>query len=149
MSYYWLNQRSPDGSNYDDDIGRTYHYRGNMPGAQQLEQGDLVVYYQPGKHVLFGAGQVAEIEVNEGDGPAATTNYYAHIHNYVAFEPEVLLKGIGESNLKNEVSFLKEKDGLRGVPQHSIHEVSRADYELILDAAGVSIDRLIEQGDDT
>lgn len=69
------------------------------------------MYYQPGKHVLFEAGQVAEIEVNEGDGPAVTTNYYAHIQNYVAFEPEVILKGAGESNLKNEVSFLKEKDG--------------------------------------
>jgi hypothetical protein len=147
MSYYWLNQRSSDGSNYDDDIGRVYHYRGNTPGAQQLEESDFVVYYRPGEHVLFGAGQIDRIEIQEENGPAATTNYYAHICDYLQFEPEIILKGVGESNLKNEISFLKEKEGLRGVPQHSIHEISREDYEMILNEAGVSIDRLIDLDD--
>ena len=150
MNYYWLNQRSPDRSAYDDDVGRVYHYRGNTPGAKQLGEGALVVYYQPGDHVLLGAGRVSKIEVNDLKGESnATTNYYAHIRNYIPFEPEIILKGVGESNLKNEISFLREREGLRGVPQHSIHEISREDYELILDTAGVSIDKLIEGGEGT
>lgn len=145
MNHYWLNQRSPDRSAYENDVGRMYHYRGNTPGANQLEKGDLVVYYQPGDHLLLGAGQVSEIEVNDLGGESnATTNYYAYIRNYVPFEPEIVLKGIGEATLKNELSFLKDKEGIRGVPQHSIHKISREDYELILDTAGVNIARVIE-----
>lgn len=145
MNYYWLNQRLPDSSNYDDDIGRVYHYRRNVPGAKQLDEGDLIVYYQPGKYVLFGAGRVAEIKKQEKtieSESTGITDYYAQIENYVQFEPEIVLKGVGETNLKNEISFLQEREGLRGVPQHSIHEMSREDYERILDVAAISINIL-------
>lgn len=150
MNYYWLNQRSPDRSAYDDDVGRLYHYRGSNPGAKQLEKGNLIVYYKPGDHLLLGAGQVSEIEVSDSEGKLnATTDCYAHIRNYVPFEPAIILKGLGESNLKNEISFLKDREGLRGVPQHSIHQINKEDYELILDTAGVSIDKVIEDGSNT
>lgn len=145
MNYYWLNQRSSDDSNYDDDIGRVYHYRGNTPGAHQLEEGDLVVYYQPSEYVLFGAGRVRKIAREKsrvGSDSDTITNYYAHIENYVHFEPEILLKGVGESTLKDEISFLKGKEGLRGVPQHSIHEMNQQDYERVLEVAGVDINTI-------
>jgi hypothetical protein len=38
-------------------------------------------------------------------------------------------------DIKHEISFLKDRDGLRGVPQNSIYEIDRADFETIATAA--------------
>ncbi|MFC7018372.1 MULTISPECIES: hypothetical protein [Haloarcula] len=138
MAYYWLNQKGTDGSNYNDEVGEVYHYRGNTPGAQQLTAGDRFVYYRVGQYELFGAGEISHIDKREsGNGSGVTTDYFAHITNYTAFEPPVILKGIGDSGLKDEISFLCDRPGLTGVPQHSIHQICEEDFQLILDSAGV------------
>ena len=39
--------------------------------------------------------------------------------------------------IEHEISFLKDRDGFRGVPQNSIYEISRVDFEAIVVAAGI------------
>lgn len=110
-----------------------YNYRSNVPGHKKLAAGDYFVYYRPGEYVLFGAGIINDIETKEvstSGEDAALTDYYAYIKTYVEFEPPVRVREI-----KDQISFLKDRDGLRGVPQNSIYEISREDYTAILHAA--------------
>jgi len=142
MTYFWLNQKASDDSNYRDEVGEVYHYRGTTPGAQQLEPEDRFVYYRPGDFELFGTGEIGQIEKEETDPEdmtGVTTHFYAHIQNYTPFDPPIILKGVGQSDLKDRLSFLKNKPGLTGVPQHSIHEISEDDFERILNTAGVEV----------
>jgi len=137
MAYFWLNQKGSDGSNYHDEVGEVYHYRGNTPGANQLSEGDKFIYYRPGDYVIFGAGEIDYIERKERDldsESGVAVDYYAHITGYQSFDPPVRLKGVNESALKNKISFLKDRPGLTGVPQHSIHEISEEDFEIIIEA---------------
>lgn len=137
MAYFWLNQKKTDGSNYHDEIGEVYHYRGNTPGANQLSEGDKFIYYRPGKYVIFGAGKIDHIEREErglDSESVVAVEYFAHITNYQSFDPPIRLKGVNESALKNKISFLKHKPGLTGVPQHSIHQMSQEDFEVIIEA---------------
>jgi hypothetical protein len=137
MAYFWLNQKGTEGSNYHDEVGEVYHYRGNTPGATQLSAGDKFIYYRPGDYVIFGFGEIDHIEREERDHNSesgVTSDYFAHITNYQPFEPPIKLKGVNESGLKNKISFLKDKPGLTGVPQHSIHQISGEDFETIIEA---------------
>ena len=137
MGYFWLNQKGTDGSNYHDEVGEVYHYRGSTPGANQLSEGDKFIYYRPGDYVIFGAGEIDYIERKERDLDSelgVAVDYFAHITNYQPFEPPIRLKGVNESALKNKISFLKDKPGLTGVPQHSIHQISEEDFETIIEA---------------
>jgi hypothetical protein len=140
MAYYWLNQKGTDGSSYHDEVGEVYHYRENTPGAQQLSAGDRFVYYRPGQYKLFGAGEIDHIEkrgLESENASGGTTDYFAHITKYTAFEPPVILKGVGDSGLKDKISFLRDRPGLTGVPQHSIHQICEDDFQLMLESAGV------------
>ena len=133
MAYFWLNQREGM-QGYSDVVGEVYHYRSNVPGHKKLSTGDVFVYYRPGDYVLFGAGiidyiETREITLNQESG--ALTDYYAHIDTYEEFEPAIEVREI-----KDAISFLKEREGLRGVPQNSIYEISRKDISAILRAAG-------------
>lgn len=133
MDYYWLNQKEVDSSNYRDIEGRVYHYRKNVPGSQQLSKGDWFVYYRPGEYVVFGAGQIGEIEKSKNeveDCPESMVEYQAHIEEYYPFKPEVDVR-----NIKNEISFLKDYRGLSGVPQHSIYSISEEDFSVIIENA--------------
>ncbi|WP_058825756.1 hypothetical protein [Haloferax sp. Q22] len=137
MAYFWLNQKGTEGSNYHDEVGEVYHYRGNTPGANQLSEGDKFIYYRPGDYVIFGAGEIDHIEREERDldsESGVAVDYFAHITNYQSFDPPIRLKGVNESTLKDEISFLKDKPGLTGVPQHSIHQMSQEDFETIIEA---------------
>ena len=40
-------------------------------------------------------------------------------------------------DIKDEISFLKDRDGLRGVPGNSIYKINRTDFEAIAAAAGI------------
>lgn len=147
MGYYWLNQRREQKSGYSDVEGEVYHYRSTVGGSNQLSESDWFVYYRPGEHILFGAGQVDEIEVigeiEEQNNPIAAeiqpgvpdsrniTEYQAHIRNYRPFDPPVSARKI-----KEDISFLREKHGLNGVPQISIYSIDHEDYHTILNAAG-------------
>lgn len=143
MAFFWLNQKTAKDSTYHDDVGEVYHYRGTTPGAKQLSEGDKFVYYRPGAYEIFGTGEIAQIDKEENNPEntsGITTHYYAHIQNYTPFDPPLILKGVGETDLKSRLSFLKDRPGLTGVPQHSIHEISEDDFEMIIDAAGVDFD---------
>jgi len=132
MGYFWLNQRG-ETQGYSDVVGEVYNYRSNVPGHKKLAAGDYFVYYRPGEYVLFGAGIINDIETKEVSSSgedAALTDYYAHIDTYVEFEPPVRVREI-----KDQIPSLKHRDGLRGVPQNSIYEISREDYTAILHAA--------------
>jgi hypothetical protein len=132
MGYFWLNQLG-ESQGYSDVVGEVYNYRSNVPGHKKLAEGDYFVYYRPGEYILFGAGIVDDIETTEVSSSgedAAFTDYYAHINTYVEFEPPIHVREI-----KDQISFLKDRDGLRGVPQNSIYEISREDYAAILHAA--------------
>jgi len=132
MGYFWLNQRG-ESQGYSDVVGEVYNYRSNVPGHKKLAAGDYFVYYRPGEYILFGAGIIDDIETTEVSSSgedAALTDYYAHIDTYVEFEPPVRVREI-----KDQISFLKDRDGLRGVPQNSIYEISREDYSAILHVA--------------
>jgi hypothetical protein len=92
------------------------------------------VYYRPGEYVIFGAGIISEIktkEIKSGKETGMLIDYYAHIDAYIDFDPALQVREI-----KNRISFLKDRDGLRGVPQNSIYEIGREDYAEILQAAG-------------
>ena len=133
MAYYWLNQRDKM-QGYSDVKGEVYHYRSNVPGHRKLAAGDSFVYYRPGEYVIFGAGTIGEIErkeINPEQETGMLTDYYAHVDSYVDFDPALQVREI-----KDRISFLKGRDGLRGVPQNSIYEISRQDYAEILRAAG-------------
>lgn len=134
MAYFWLNQR--DGTQgYSDVEGEVYHYRSNVPGHRKLSNGDSFVYYRPGEYVIFGAGTIDKIETEEIDREQETgmlTNYYAHVGTYTKIEPSLQVREI-----KDRISFLKDREGLRGVPQNSIYEISQEDYTEILEAAEV------------
>jgi len=147
MGYYWLNQRPEQRSGYSDVEGEVYHYRSTVAGSKQFSEGDWFVYYRPGEHVLFGAGRVAEIEIagkteEQVDSIVAEiqpsvpssrdiTDYLAHMTDYRPFEPPVSAREI-----KEDISFLRSRQGLSGVPQNSIYAVDRDDYLTILEAAG-------------
>jgi len=135
MAYFWLNQRE-DYQGYSDVEGEVYNYRSNVPGHKKLAAGDRFVYYRPGKHVIFGGGVINEIETErvagEGD-EGGLTEYYAHVQDYTEVDPPLQVREV-----KDQISFLKDRDGLRGVPQNSIYEISRADFEALADAAGLA-----------
>lgn len=128
MGYFWLNQRSEDSGAYRDEEGEVYHYRDSVAGSKKLSKGDWFVYYMPGEYVLFGAGSIGDIDQEDG---LNEKNYYASIENYRPFDPHISAR-----NIKNEVSFLRGRTGLGGVPQNSIYEINRDDYLTILRAAG-------------
>lgn len=134
MAYFWLNQRD-DYEGYSDVEGEVYNYRSNVPGHKKLSAGDRFVYYRPGKHVIFGGGIIRDIETEEtapGQEDSTLTEYYAHIDQYHAVDPPLEVREI-----KDQISFLKDRDGLRGVPQNSIYEISRQDFVAIVKAAGI------------
>ena len=133
MAYFWLNQRD-EIQGYSDIEGEVYHYRSNVPGHRKLSDDDYFIYYRPAEYLIFGAGIIGEIEtkeLNPGQENGMLTNYYAHINSYVDFNPALQVREI-----KNRISFLKDRDGLRGVPQNSIYEIGREDYAETLRAAG-------------
>lgn len=134
MAFFWLNQRK-DYRGYGDVEGKVYNYRSNVPGHKKLSPGDRFVYYRPGEYVIFGGGTIYEIETqttDSGHDGDALTEYYAHIDEYREIDPPIMVRDI-----KYEVSFLRGRDGLRGVPQNSIYEISRTDFETIAVAAGI------------
>ncbi len=134
MAYFWLNQRE-NYQGYGDVEGEVYNYRSNVPGHRKLAKGDRFVYYRPKEYVIFGGGTIGEIktETTDGDGKGdVLTEYYAHIDEYREVDPPVQVRDI-----KHEISFLKDQDGLRGVPQNSIYEIDRADFKVIAAAAGI------------
>lgn len=147
MGYYWLNHRAEEESGYRDREGEVYHYRSTVAGSKQFSKGDWFVYYRPGEHILFGAGRVEEIEIigeteEETDSIAAEiqpnvpasrsiTDYLAHMTDYRPFEPPV-----SAQKIKDKISFLRDKQGLNGVPQNSIYSIDYEDYLKILEAAG-------------
>ena len=134
MAYFWLNQRE-NYRGYGDVEGEVYHYRSNVPGHRKLSAGDLFVYYRPGEYVLFGGGTIGEIVIKKADSEeegGGLTEYYAHVDEYHEVDPPIPVRDI-----KDEISFLKDRDGLRGVPQNSIYEIDRADFEAIVVAAGI------------
>lgn len=147
MGYFWLNQRDEqENSGYSDIEGEVYHYRGNIPGSRLLSVGDRFVYYRPGEYVIFGGGIIDDIEEGENqiewNNPISSelqnnvqrkvtiTDYYAHIRKYREFSPPVSVRSI-----KEDISFLKDRNGLSGVPQNSIHQIDEADFRTILKAA--------------
>lgn len=143
MAYFWLNQKDSDRSNYHDEVGEVYHFRGNTPGMNQLSEGDMFVYYRPGDYELFGTGKIERISKEQreaGSDSDVNTDYFAYITDYRSFEPPVRLKGVNEHEVKDEISFLREKPGLTGVPQHSIHQISEEDFIAILEAAETDSD---------
>lgn len=127
MGYFWLNQRAESSRAYQDKEGEVYHYRDTVPGSNKLSQGDWFVYYMPGEYVLFGAGRIGDIEQEEVLG---MTNYYAIIEDYRPFDSYLSARDI-----KNEISFLRGRTGLSGVPQSSIYEIDWDDYLTVLYAA--------------
>lgn len=134
MAYFWLNQRD-DYRGYSDVEGEVYNYRSNVPGHKKLADGDRFVYYRPGKHVIFGGGIIGEIETEQtapDHEDSTLTEYYAHIDRYCEVEPPLEVRDI-----KAQISFLKDRDGFRGVPQNSIYEIGREDFEAIVEAAGI------------
>lgn len=134
MGYFWLNQRD-DYEGYSDVEGEVYNYRSNVPGHKKLSAGDRFLYYRPGKHVIFGGGIIKEIETEKtapGQGESTLTEYYAHIDRYQKVNPPLEVREV-----KDQISFLKDREGLRGVPQNSIYEISRKDFETIIRAAGM------------
>lgn len=134
MAYFWLNQRE-DYQGYGDVEGEVYNYRSNVPGHRKLSAGDRFVYYRPGEYVIFGGGTIGEIETETADADGegdVLTEYYAHVDEYREVDPAIPVRDI-----KHEISFLKDRDGLRGVPQNSIHEINRADFEAIAAAARI------------
>lgn len=135
MGYFWLNQRE-NHRGYGDVEGEVYNYRNNVPGHKKLSAGDCFVYYRPGEYVIFGGGVIREIKT-EKTSPNRVSNtfteYYARITEYHEVDPPISVRDI-----KDRVSFLKDRDGLRGVPQNSIYEIDREDFETIVEAAGMT-----------
>lgn len=134
MGYFWLNQRE-DYQGYGDVEGEVYNYRSNVPGHRKLSAGDRFVYYRPGEYVIFGGGTIGKIktETIDSDREGGTlTEHYAHVDDYYEVDPPVPVRDI-----KHDISFLKDRDGLRGVPQNSIYEIDRADFEAIVAAAEI------------
>lgn len=137
MAYFWLNQRSTDRSRYKDEVGEMYHYRGNTPGRNQLSEEDRFIYYRPGDYVIFGTGEIDYIEQQETNPISESKlkiDYFAHITEYQSFDPPIRLKNTNGNNLQNTISFLKDRPGLTGVPQHSIHKISEEDFKRIIEA---------------
>lgn len=137
MAYFWLNQRPTGRSGYHDEVGEVYHYRGSTPGKHQLSEGDIFIYYRPGDYVIFGTGEIDYIErqkINPDSESELKMDYFAHITEYQPFDPPIRLKGDNGSDLQNTISFLKDRLGLTGVPQHSIHEISEEDFNRIIEA---------------
>lgn len=134
MGYFWLNQRE-DYQGYGDVEGEVYNYRSNVPGHRKLSAGDRFVYYRPGEYVIFGGGLIGKIETETigSDREGGTlTEYYAHVDDYHEVDPPVPVR-----DFKHEISFLKDRDGLRGVPQNSIYEIDLSDFGTIVAEAGI------------
>lgn len=132
--YFWLNQKD-EGSGYRDKTGEIYHYRGNTPGSKQLSEGDRFVYYRPGAFVIFGTGKIGEIETNQKNKSGIHTEYYASIEEYQKIEPPIQVREI-----KEKIPFLRERNGLSGVPQSGIRQIDKEIFETILKEAQVTVD---------
>lgn len=93
------------------------------------------MYYRPEKHVIFGGGIIQNIKTEKtapDQEDSTLTEYYAHIDCYHEVNPP-----LGVRDIKDQISFLKDRNGLRGVPQNSIYEIGRSDFEAIITAAGI------------
>ena len=93
------------------------------------------MYYRPGECVIFGGGTVGEIKTETADADRerdVLTECCAHIDEYREVDPPAPVRDI-----KHEISFLKDRGGLRFVTQNSIYEIDRADFKAIADAAGI------------
>lgn len=73
----------------------------------------------------------AQIQTNVPE-TRSITEYHAHIQEYHSFEPEVKVR-----NVKDEISFLRDKQGLNGVPQNSIYSISADDFFTMIEAADI------------
>jgi hypothetical protein len=112
-----------------------YDYRSDVPVHKKLSAGDRFVYYRPGEYVIFGGGTISAINTEREDpdqGNGRFTEYYARIEEYQEADLPVPVRGI-----EHKISFLADREGLRGVPQNSIYELSRAEFEAIATAAGI------------
>jgi len=168
MAYFWLIQNRSGSKSYEDIEGKIYHYRGTVSGADKLSESDLVVFYnsQRRSQSIFGVGRVTKIEgYLSFEGPSArrpvdqiprnaaelieyfseydldevpppnetVAEYFAHVGDYYEIEPP-----LDAHEVEDKLSFLKDKSGISGIPQVSIYELSKHDFNIILDAAGLS-----------
>lgn len=175
MAYFWLMQNRSGRKSYQDEEGKVYHYRGTVGGADKLSEGDFVVFYDSHRYsqVIFGAGRVTKIEgYLRFEGPEAlrpideiprsgedlleylsdyelddvpppdetVAEYFAHIGEYHEIDPPVDVH-----SLEDDLSFLRDTPGVKGIPEASIYELNLKDYFAILEAAGLDdVDWLAE-----
>jgi hypothetical protein len=132
--YFWLNQKDRN-SGYKDKTGEIYHYRGNTPGAKQLSEGDKFVYYRPGAFVIFGTGRIGEIKIRHEEKSGIHTEYYASVEDYQEIDPPIQVREI-----KENITFLKDQNGLSGVPQSGIRKIEKEAFKTILDESQVGVD---------
>lgn len=133
-NYFWLNQKET-GSGYKDETGEVYHYRGTTPGSKQLSEGDRFIYYRPGEFVIFGTGKIGKIETQNEGVSGFKTEYFAHIDEYTQIEPPIQVRDI-----KEKIPFLRDRNGLSGVPQSGIYQIDKEVFDMILNESQVTID---------
>lgn len=126
--YYWLNQRPEEDSNYKDSVGDSYHFTDKNRSGKSINQGDRFLYYLPGDHLIFGQGTFGEIERVTGNASDSIQHYIAHIDVYEEINPPTNVREIRE-----KISFLRTRIGLRGVPQESIRSIPEEDFKKLIE----------------
>lgn len=127
--YYWLNQRPEEDSHYQDSVGDAYHFTDKNRGGKSIEKGDRFLYYLPGDHLIFGQGVFGEVKKATDDNSDTREHYIAHIDVYEEVEPPTNVREIRE-----EISFLRNQKGLRGVPQESIRAISEKEFKKLIES---------------
>lgn len=167
MGYFWLNYKRGGEYYYRNKEGEIYHYTSGVSGSSKLSKGDKVVFYDTSKvaQQIFAIGHIEQIkgylrleqpsdirpadeiprtaeelaeyfsdyELNEIPPPEETeAEYFAEIGRYTEISPP-----IDVHELEDEISFLKKKSGIRGIPQVSIYEIDEDDFVTIIEHSGL------------
>jgi len=128
-----LSQKIDSKSYYSDELFRLYHYPARY--RNQLNEGDVFVYYQGNRHdksqrYYFGVGRIGEISTTDGE------NYYAKLIECQRFEKIVPIY-LPDGGYIEQLGYEKVRNNINPPWQSSIRPISEQAFDFILDAAGI------------
>lgn len=128
-----LSQKIDSKSDYADELFRLYHYPARY--KNQLNEGDVFVYYQGNRHdksqrYYFGVGRIGEISTTDGE------NYYAKLIECQRFEKIVPIY-LPDGGYIEQLGYETVRNNINPPWQSSIRPISEQAFDFILNAAGM------------
>ena len=131
-----LSQKIDSESDYADELFHVYHYPARY--RNQLNKGDVFVYYQGNRHdksqrYYFGIGIVGEITTTDGE------NYYAELIECKRFEKNIPIY-LPDGGYIEQLGYESVRKSINPPWQSSVRPISRQAFDYILNATGIQCD---------